>query len=65
MKLRYLTQRRSITSNQVVEFAKQHRLGLTEAKRLLTKQKGPTLQYWDEDSNNWCDVEQVMEYVEK
>lgn len=65
MKLRYLTQRRPVTAEQVNEFAKKHQLNMPEAKRLLTKQKGPTLQYWNEDGNNWCDVEQIMEYVEE
>ena len=64
MKLRYLTTKHEVTSEKVREYADKHCIPCSEAKTILVNERGPILEYYDEDCATWFEVKHITEYRE-
>lgn len=63
MKLRWVTKKNHVTADEVRKYCeKNHTRQLKSAKEILENEEGPTLQYFDEVTGDWEEVEEVLEY---
>ena len=63
MKLRWVTKKNQVWASEVKEYCEDNNMRrLQEARDVLEDVEGPILQYFDEATGYWEDVEEVLEY---